>query len=187
VFKKATLAVLTLGVITTLGLSKESDATIYNGGRISADHPIYYSSSVSSYGYGTHFDQARNNWNVLSTQVNLWKNASSTSQTDDYYIGIATNPPGKVNLGLTSFYDSTGTPVANYQTWAYSTVTLYDNSMRQLSMTPEQIIGNATHEVGHSISLDHPAISVSSIMNSGVQSIPPTTYDKNDVYSAWGE
>jgi len=125
-------------------------------------------------------------------EIQLKFRSASPNYPDKYYVGTATNPPGKCNLGVQVPYKKNwlGSIVgaSNSDTWLYSTVTIYHNSMTDcVSMDYAEKVSNATHEVGHSLGLDHPSSgSASSVMQQGVQSIGPTTYDKNDIIAKWG-
>lgn len=166
-------------------------ATTFSGGQPDGKFNAFYDSSVSSYGYTPHYDAARAKWNATATSVNIGKTTSTSSYPDKYYVGTATNPPGSCLLGQIAPYKLSGGSVvsaSSSDTWMYSTVAIYHNSMTEcVSMSYDEVVSNATHEVGHSLALAHTTGTTSaSVMYQGIQSIGPTTYDKNEIIGKWG-
>lgn len=168
-------------------------ATTFSGGRPSAKFNAYYDSSVATYGYTSNYDSARSNWNALSNSVNIGKQNNTTDYPDKYYIGTTVNEPDSCLLGQQIPYRKNILGVivgaSNSQTWVYSTVAMYHNSMTDClgyNMSNAQITSNATHELGHTLALDHPTTTSSSVMKQGVQSIGPQSYDFFDIAAKWG-
>ncbi|WP_084065327.1 hypothetical protein [Paenibacillus stellifer] len=161
-----------------------SSALWYSGGRSSAFFNAYYDSSVSSYGYTSAFDTARTRWNEVSSSVEVGKTTSSSGLPDKYFVGVTSNP---AVIGTHVPYNAYGQVVDNNSLWAFSTVAIYDNTMKLNQMTSTQISSNATHEVGHSLSQDHTTTSASSVMKQGIQSVGVTTYDAMSLISKWGD
>jgi len=60
--------------------------------------------------------------------------------------------------------------------------------MNYYNMTTAQRTSNATHEIGHTLSLAHPTNTVvlESVMKTGIQSTGPQTYDHNELKRKWG-
>ncbi|WP_152643867.1 hypothetical protein [Paenibacillus terrae] len=75
--------VLLSGIYSTL-----SYATTFSGGRGGAAFSAYYDSSVQSYGYTGHYDDARANWNATSSRVNITRTYNTSNTSDKYYIGM---------------------------------------------------------------------------------------------------
>jgi len=183
--KKKRIILCVVSVASMLGV-QVAFADTWSGGRSSALRYTYYDSSVSTYGYGGSFDSARNNWNSISSKVFIYSSLSyNDPKADVYYVGNSSDP---TLIGLTNAYkDHSGTLAFTTDLWAYCTVTIYDNNMKSNNMNSSQVISNATHEIGHSLSLDHPYVtSNSAVMKKGIQSIGPTTYDKSELKSKWG-
>ncbi|MEC0106951.1 matrixin family metalloprotease [Paenibacillus taichungensis] len=187
-FKK--IIILSLAILPlSLGLlQSDADAVRFSGGRTSATYNVWYSDSVSSYGYVSAIDEARFKWNDTSTKVNLTRVLSSTGTPDKYYVGTTAHPTW---IGLQEGYklsNSGGYVIATgSETWSFSNIRLFHNNMYRFNMTTSQIISNATHEYGHALGLDHtPDSGSSSVMKSGIQDIGPTTYDIQEIRLKWG-
>ncbi|NGM84221.1 hypothetical protein G5B47_17560 [Paenibacillus sp. 7124] len=174
-----------IGIISiiVIAYSSTSFATIFAGGRSSANFNAYYDSSVAIYGYSGAYDSARADWNAASGSVNIGKTTSTSGNPDKYYVGT-TATTGL--LGVTTPYNSSGGVVGVSDTWAYATVAIYDNQMNDYYMSGPERISNATHEVGHTLSQAHPVTSQSSVMKQGIQSIGVQTWDKESLISKWG-
>ncbi|WFA87247.1 hypothetical protein [Paenibacillus amylolyticus] len=169
---------LSLGLLQT-----DADAVRYSGGRSTAINDVWYSDSVSSYGYVSAFDEARFRWNETSSKVNLKRVLSSSGTPDKYYVGVSSIP---YRFGYYTPYklsSSGGYVEANHSdTWAFSNVSIYYNNMERADFKTDEVISNAGHEIGHSIGLDHtPSDGANSIMRSGIQNIGPTTYDITEI------
>lgn len=186
--KKKLILLTSFFLSTSLLISSVSNAAYFIGGRESGWFSAYYTNSVATYGYTNHYDTARTSWANITTKVNVGKVSSDTGTPDKYYIGTTSSTN---LLGQNVFYKKSGSTfvVANtYETWAYATVSMYHNTMRDIwDMTQSQIISNATHEVGHSISLAHPPDSDnrSRVMRQGIQSIGPQAADKESLIYRW--
>ncbi|MEF2246753.1 hypothetical protein [Paenibacillus sp. IITD108] len=178
-------------IVVALILTLQSAmATTYSGGRGGAKFKAYYTNSVSSYGYTPHFDAARANWNATSSKVDITTQSNENNYPDKYYVGVADSEPGYCYLGQLTPWKSAGGTIMQAglsDLWLYSTVTIYHNGMEDCDMNYNQRVSNATHEVGHSLSMAHPSgTTVSSVMHQGIQSIGPSTYDKNEIIAKWG-
>jgi len=165
-------------------------ANYFSGGRTSPIFTAYYDSSVSSYGYTSHFDAGRVAWSI-PLKVSVSKSSSNSSTYDEYYVGTTTDP---TLLGLTLAYKNgpwgTGLhyPATHSDTWVYCTVALYQNNLSTYSYN--DVVGVTTHEIGHSLALAHTTAPAVSIMTAttyaGNPTYQPTTYDMNELKSKWG-
>jgi len=183
--KKKLLSMVAASLVTVFLFASISFADFFSGGRSSAVFYAYYDSSVTSYGYTSHYDAARANWNGISQEVAINKTSSPSGTPDKYYVGTTTTPG---LLGRTIPYKASGgtyVPASTSEQWAYCTVSIYHNTMSDNNMNHSQIVSNATHELGHTLSLAHPTSFQISVMNQGIQSIGPTTYDKNQLKAKW--
>lgn len=181
---------LSLFIASFMILVPIANAETYPGGRNSAVFYAYYDSSVASYGYTAQYDAARSNWAGLSSKVAVNKSGSITSGTDKYYVGLTANVG---YLGQHIPYNSSGIQTNNNSSWGYSTVAIYHNTMTNppppySPLSYSEVVSNATHEIGHSLSLDHTSQSSSaiSVMKQGIQAIGPQSYDINSLRSKWG-
>lgn len=181
--KKKIFSVFSLLAVALIFASSISYATIFSGGRSSANFNAYYDSSVASYGYTNAYDTARSDWSAASNSVNIGKTTSATSSPDKYYVG---NTSVAGLLGVQTAYNSSGQNVGTSDKWAYSTVAIYNNQMEAYNMTSTQKISNATHEVGHTLSMAHPSTSQNAVMKQGIQSIGVQAYDRESLIAKWG-
>jgi len=62
-------------------------ADIYSGGRSSGTFNAIYGSPISEYGYTSIYDNARNNWNGITSKVSVGKTTSISGDPDIYSIG----------------------------------------------------------------------------------------------------
>jgi len=182
-FKKIIIIALSLVPLSLSIIPSDADAVRYSGGRSTATNDVWYSDSVSSYGYVAAYDEARFRWNETSSKVNLRRVLSSSGTPDKYYVGVTSIA---YRFGFYTPYklsSSGGYVEANHNdTWAFSNVSIYYNNMERAGFEPDQVISNAGHEIGHSIGLDHtPSDGPNSIMKSGIQNIGPTTYDISEI------
>ncbi|MFM9282163.1 hypothetical protein [Paenibacillus jiagnxiensis] len=187
--KKKVISLVSVASLSVLTFASISYATIWAGGRSSgANFSAYYDSSVASYGYTNHYDSARADWNSASSSVNITKTTSTSGNPDKYYVGVS-SVAGL--LGQISRYTSSGQVVTSLSDdWAYATVSIYHNNMDAYGedgMSQSERISNATHEVGHTLSMAHPVTSRSSVMKQGVQSIGVQSYDKESLIEKWGD
>lgn len=185
---RRTYTLLSTIILGSVFFSQVVSADLFSGGRTSGIFEVYYDKSVSNYGYTTIYDDAYYQWNGITAKVSLSKTTSTTNYPDKYYVG-ETSTPGLLGQMTPYKKDSNGNIVKASldETWLYSTVAIYDNTMDSANMTRAERVGNATHEVGHTLSLAHPSIVVESIMNQGIQDIAPTTYDKDELRRKWGK
>ncbi|MBO9609666.1 MAG: hypothetical protein J7639_27165 [Paenibacillaceae bacterium] len=169
-------------LLSFLSLASISYADYWSGSKTWGGTTIYqYDSSVSSYGYGPHYDAAIANWTSISSMVTF--TSGSHSNADKYYIG-ETSEAGL--LGRIVAYNASGDPTSDNGNWHHVNVSGYHNNMESYSMSYAERISNLTHEVGHSLKLAHPSTSQTSVMNQGIQSIGPSTYDQNELKAKWG-
>jgi hypothetical protein len=181
--KKTLFTIVGFLSIIVIFASSTSFATIFSGGRSSANFNAYYDSSVASYGYTNHYDTARADWSAASSKVNIGKTTSTSGSPDKYYVGT-TSVVGL--LGVQTPYNSSGQNVGTSSTWAYSTVAIYDNQMNDFGMSFSERVSNATHEVGHTLSQAHPVTSQNSVMIQSIQSIGVQNWDRESLIAKWG-
>ena len=126
-------------------ISTTVSADIFSGGRTNGIFNAYYDASVSSHGYTTYYDQARQSWNGISSKVSIGKTTSTSDYPDKYYIGD-TATEGLLGRHIPYKKNWLGSIVvaSNSDTWLYSTVSIYDNTMDQYNMTQSERISNAT-------------------------------------------
>lgn len=69
--KNSSIRIISIFIISLCfsTISTTVSADIFSGGRTNGIFNAYYDASVSSYGYTTHYDQARQSWNGISTNV----------------------------------------------------------------------------------------------------------------------
>ncbi|MCE5172731.1 hypothetical protein LQV63_26020 [Paenibacillus profundus] len=185
--KNALIASVAALPIAAMVLSSVVSAAYFSGGRAAGSFSAYYHSSVSSNGYDNHYETARTNWNGISSKVKVSKTTTTSGDPDRYYVG--TTGTSTLLGQIVPYKLSGGTYVeaSPNDKWAYSTATIYDNTMKSYKMTHSQIVSNATHEIGHTVSLAHsPSSSGPSVMKQGIQDIGPQTYDKNELKAKWG-
>lgn len=192
--KKLILSLVALATV----LSSIAYADTYNyGQRVTGTFSAWYDSSVASYGYTGKLDWARSKWTGVSSNVSIGYSSTNKSSTDEYYVGTSSTPH---LYGHTAFYEKflgVGVPQnPNTTDWDYAVISLYDNNLDADGLKNDTNIKNtATHEVGHSVALDHTtsaANKATSIMTEGSDPLrdrsitAPSTYDKNELKSVWG-
>lgn len=173
------LIVSLLLVSLSLSFAPYAHADIHNGTR--SFYGVKYDSSAQTktfrhnektYNYRDIYDTARFRWNNRSG-INLTKNSHSWS--DVYYVGT-TSDSGL--LGRVYPLNGSLDFVSMDSYWLFVKVYIYDNTMNNFKMSPNQRSSNATHEVGHTVKMKHPtSYTGSSVMRQGIQSIGPTSYD----------
>jgi len=161
-------------------------ADTFNGGRKNNAKPsAFYDTSVSTYGYTSHYDAGRAYWNENSN-VNITRTFSVLNRPDIYYID---NTAVSGLYGRIYPYNSSGVLVSPDSYWDYTTVFMYDNQMRATgsNFTSSRVKYNAAHEVGHTIKMAHVPIPYNSVMVQGWWNIPAsiTSYDSGEVNSKW--
>ncbi|WP_025706131.1 matrixin family metalloprotease [Paenibacillus graminis] len=195
---KAILSLSLLGTLAGTIFIGNADADLYgykrkNGGIFSA----WYDSSVASYGYIGTYDTARSNWGGISSNVSISKASSPNGNSiDEYYAGTTSDP---LLLGLNVAYNvfwPGNIPVNKYEkNWDYSVNSLYHNNVtvpNDAAASALKARFTATHEIGHSLGLDHTTgtNAQNSVMKGGWQgnetSASPTTYDRNQLKSIYG-
>lgn len=174
-------------VVTLIGffiIGGVAEAATFGGGRVNNAKPLaFYHSSVSSYGYTANYDAGRAYWNAHS-KVDIRKSTGS-SGADRYYIG---NTSVTGLLGVMTPYTLTGTVASVNSNWAYTTVYMYDNTMRSTgSNTNARRNYNAAHEIGHSIKMAHVPLPTNSVMVQGWRDIPSglTSFDRGEIDKKW--
>lgn len=175
---------LTILLISSFAGSPASADYLGGGRKDNASPRAYYHSSVTSYGYVSHYDAGRAYWNS-HLQVNITKTPYTTSRPDIYYIG---NSSVSGLLGQIIPYNSAGSQVGATSYWDYTTVFMYDNQMRaQSTFNSKYTHYNAAHEIGHTIKMAHVSSPYNSVMVSGWRAIPGylTTYDSGQVSAKW--
>ena len=174
----------------------------YFGGNIvtGLDRPVWYSPSVSSYGYTGAFDVGRTYWNK-DTKANLWRSDQVNNSTDRYYVG--TSYGGDLDTtGRTTPYRLVNGKAVLAETdenWNFSVVTIYNDAFKKKrwfgfsyrAMDADEIRKTAAHEVGHSVKIAHNLKgTLETVMRQGIFDIPSTTirlYDKQSMESKWGK
>lgn len=161
------------------------NAAYFGGGRKNNASPYaFYHSSVSSYGYTSHYDAGRAYWNS-HPRVNIKKTTSTSGRPDIYYIG---NSSVSGLLGQIIPYTSYGSQAGVHSYWDYTTVFMYDNQMKsQSSYSSSRVRYNAAHEIGHTIKMAHVPIPHNSVMVQGFYNIPSsiTSFDYGEVSAKW--
>ncbi|MEK3760996.1 matrixin family metalloprotease [Paenibacillus sp. FSL P4-0338] len=198
---KTIKAILSLSIIGTLAgtiFIGNADADLFgykrkSGGNFSA----WYDSSVASYGYTGAYDTARSNWGGITSKVSIGKTSSPDGySTDEFYVGTTSDP--KLMGSNTSYTVAwpVNNPVNRYEkNWDYSVNSLYHNNVYVPSndaATAFKARYTTTHEIGHSLGLDHTTgtNAQNSLMKGSFTgsetSHSPTTYDKNQLKSLYG-
>lgn len=189
-------------VVTVLLLltSSVSSADTWKNNRLNkfdSKLSAYYDSSVANFGYTGAYDDARAKWGGISSDVSVSKTTSTSNNPDKYYIGTTSSP---TLLGMMIPYSKTSTGFIYEATvdedWLYGTVRMYYDNMGKYKMGYSEIVSNAIHEIGHSLKLAHPGQGTQSttpvpsgqesVMNQGIQSIGPQSYDKKELIKKWG-
>lgn len=173
-----------LSLIALVAFSTSASADYWENTTATGGHAkVTYSSSVSSYGYTSIYDNAIKKWNGISSKVSV-KKASPSYTTDVYYVG---NTSVADRTGLMQPMGARGNACLDCR-WTYTKLYLYDNNMRALNYSTTNRTATAIHEVGHSLKLAHtPAEAPSSIMKQGRKTLTdPTTYDKAQLKAKWG-
>ncbi|WP_144941340.1 hypothetical protein [Paenibacillus sp. 32O-W] len=181
---KKYLSVTVVSIFVVVLFSQIAFADIWGGNKYwNGITIVEYDDSVANYGYTEHYDEAMENWRNISSQVTLQK--ASHQYADRYYVG---NTDDATLLGVVIPYTISGKKLGYESNWSagYATAIIYDNTMNSYNMTYAQKVSNATHELGHTLKLAHPSSTQVSVMNQGIQSIGPTTYDKNELKRKWG-
>ena len=158
-------------------------ADYWKGGKTWGGVTIYeFDSSVYDYTYDYEdvYNQAISNWEGISSEVSFTE--GEHKYADKYYVGKSSI---EGLLGRMDPYSASGITSLD-KNWNYTKVHIFDNNMKSYGMTKAQRISNATHEIGHSLKLAHPTQTVTSVMNQGIQSIGPKSYDKSELKDKWG-
>lgn len=145
--------VLTIGILSIaaslLAFSGSASALTFSGGKTTAIKNAYYTDSVYGFGYQTIFDEGKNNWNAVSSKVQINWVSSASGLPDKYYVGTTTTD-GLVGYAPGYKYAADGVNFIladNSDKWAYSTVSAYDNQIKAAKLSRAQIISSVTtHE-----------------------------------------
>ncbi|SFF05955.1 hypothetical protein SAMN04487969_112157 [Paenibacillus algorifonticola] len=179
---------MTLSFLAVFLFGSVVSADYFSGNRKNGAKPLaYYHSSVADNGYTSHYDAGRAYWNGNS-KVNIVKTETNSvvSRPDVYYIG---NTSIAGFFGQTIAYTSSGDITTADSYWDYTTVFMYDNTMRAKGSdySAPTVKYNAAHEIGHSIKMAHVPFPYNSVMVQGWRSVPSaiTTYDSEQVDSKW--
>jgi len=163
-FKKIIInSIICLTSLTIFG--SVASATTFSGTlKSGVNRPVWYSPSVASYGYTSHFDAGRDYWN-RDTKVNLWKWDQANNSTDRYYVGTSypkDSDDGELNVdGAQSSYKVTSTGAVveadKNEDWNFSVVTIYHNALSSPEKNyARELVNEVTaHEIGHSIKMAH--------------------------------
>jgi hypothetical protein len=194
-FKSKIILSLTF-VIALLTFSSQALANYWNGSRSAGGNiNAYYDSSVASYGYGPHYDQARANWNAVGNSKVSFAKASSTSgynNLDKYYVGTtsSTTTTGET-IHYTNHWYGTSAETNWNNNYDFTTVVIYDNNLKAFNYTYTMIVATASHELGHSVGLAHTGTSEGnvtalpsgqySIMTQGNKDYGIQTYDVGEL------
>ncbi|WP_088832800.1 hypothetical protein [Paenibacillus tyrfis] len=185
-----TLSVATFTLMSSL-LPISTSAGTYYGGRPSGNFNVYYDQSVNSYGYQHHLDDGKNQWSNITPKVSITYVQDTSSAPDKAYVSetsrenlLGSQTPYKKNFWGIS-------PANNSDVWYYSTITLYDNNIKNASYMTKVAI--ATHEFGHALALaDNSSSNKQSIMageldsDQNINNYSPTNYDTQDLISKYG-
>ncbi|MEK5439337.1 MULTISPECIES: matrixin family metalloprotease [Paenibacillus] len=195
--KKRTTALFVLS--TSLLFSSVVSANTHSprGGNANGKIQAWYDSSISSYGYTSHFDHAVSTWNGRNANVSISKTLNNSGQVDRYYVGT-TSEEGL--YGRNIWYNDLGIPVdPDWFSWSRSVVSVFDNQLRNfnggVNFTSARIKHTTAHEVGHSLGLAHTTASAqvsTSLMTAGDNSSvnrdinTPSSYDISELRSLYG-
>ncbi|QJD84978.1 hypothetical protein [Cohnella herbarum] len=194
--KKRTALIFSLVALSVV-FSSIAFADVHVYKRNTGYYSAYYDSSIASYGYTSKFDWARSKWTAVSPNLYIGSTTTNDSTTDEYYVGTTAE---EGLFGRTSFYYRSifGNFPRNPDSdnWDYSVVSLYDNTFIARNLKTDTAIKNtATHEVGHSVGLEHTTSATnkaSSVMTAGNDSLKdrtittPSSYDLNNITTKWG-
>lgn len=191
--KKRTAAFFVLS--TSLLFSSVVSANTHSprGGNDNGKIQAWYDSSISSYGYTSHFDHAVSTWNGRNANVSISKTLNNSGQVDRYYVGTTSEDL----YGRNIWYNDLGIPVnPDWFSWSRSVVSVYHNKFVEFgNFTPTRIRHTTAHEVGHSLGLAHTTSSTyasTSLMTAGDNpSINrdiniPSSYDLSELRSLYG-
>lgn len=164
-----------------------------DNGRIQA----WYDSSISSYGYTSHFDHAVSTWNGRNANVSISKTLNNSGQVDRYYVGTTT----EIGLyGRNLWYNDLGINVdPDWFSYSRSVVSVYHNQLQNhnngVNFTSTRIRHTTAHELGHSLGLAHTTASAqlsTSLMTEGNNPSlnrdinTPSSYDLSELRSLYG-
>ncbi len=177
-------------VVITLSIYSVSYADCWSGttNKVNSEGKIYFwkDSSIESYGYSAKFTSAISNWQFSVDAMSFSNVTSADDYTDRWYVGdtvisglggqIIPRKKNWLGLWVTADLD---------EDWSHCKVYVYDNQMDYYNLTTLERVSNITHELGHSLKLDHPSTTQISVMNQGIQDIGPSAYDEQEYLSKW--
>lgn len=187
--KKGLKKLVSIGcmLLAVLLLLPPTYADLTNAGRKSG--LIYYKLDPSAieYGYAPHFKAAAEEWNGITSKVQLKAFEEGSNAMPDVY--CVSNSRIEGLLGAHQPYTNTLMgkirPAADNEKWVFSAIMIYHNNMNLHRLTYKEKISNAAHEIGHTLSLTHPLGIEPSIMRQGIQAIAPTSYDRFELRRKW--
>lgn len=187
-FKKIMLMV---SILTLLASTLVVQATIISGSRSkTSSNNIYVwldSSVANSTTYNSIYSYARSYWTNTGTNFQGFYVSSTNYQTsDEYYVSTtATSQLWGRTVPYKRLSDGSTTQASTTEYWEFCRVYIFSNQMDAYGFSTEQRRSNAAHEIGHTLKLAHPSVSVTAIMNQGIQSILPQSYDIQELGRKW--
>ena len=178
--------VLSLILVSMQLLPTTSHADYHSNSRsfygVKYDSSIYTTFTYSgvTYNYWDGYEAARKQWDG---KAGLSLAKGSHAWADTYYVGSTSDPNllGKV-FPVNGSQDFVGMD----QQWLYVKVYIYNNVMSSYNMSYNQRYSNATHEIGHTVKMKHPAsYTGTSVMKQGIQSIGASTWDYQQLNLKW--
>ena len=164
----------------------------WQGGFSSASNLTYNYITDSTYA-NNYILPAINSWNNQIPQVNFTRsvvNPKITFRTaEDIHYGqygimypYTVNSDGEeYNILLETNQDH------RYMSWTRCEIVGYETNMNAQNFVTAEKISNYIHEIGHALSLGHPAHSEMSVMVQTRQSIPPQSADIINLRTKWGQ
>ncbi len=163
------------------------------GGITGARYAAFYDTTAINAGYVGTFDMARASWNNISSKVVIDRSTTYVEANDIY--SVSSLDRGAI-AGETRFFirNTSGVFIQSDQNidHHHCQVVVYNGSINSLWIDPTSravwtpII--ATHEVGHSLKLDHNTQAPGySVMRPDGNANGVQTYDRNELIRKWGQ